>query len=57
MSLGKREGFAEEDVVAIYREYLRIPSVLPDVNYGMIYRSVDMIMVCTYYIEKIVSVT
>jgi hypothetical protein len=38
MSPGKREGSAEEDAVANFREYLRIPSVQPDVNYGMIYK-------------------
>jgi len=57
MSRGKREGSAEEDAVAKFREYLRIPSVLPNVNYGMLYRSVDVIIVCTYYREQIVSVT
>jgi len=57
MSLGKREGSAEEDAVANFREYLRIPSVQPDVNYGMIYRRVAVIIVCTYYREQIVCVT
>jgi hypothetical protein len=45
MSPGKREGSAEEVAVANFREYLRIPSVQPDVNYGMIYKSVDVIIV------------
>jgi hypothetical protein len=57
MSRGKREGIEEEDAVTIFREYLRIPSVLPDVNYGKIYRRVDVIIICTYYIEQILSVT
>ena len=57
MSRGKREGSAEEDAVAKFREYLRIPSVLPNVNYGMLYRRIDVIIVCTYYREQIVSVT
>jgi len=46
MSRGKREESREEDAVANFREYLRIPSVQPDVNYGMIYRRVDVITVC-----------
>lgn len=54
---GKREGGAEEDAVANFREYLRIPSVQPDVNYGMLYRRVDVIICCTYYRQKIMSVT
>jgi len=37
MSPGTREGSAEEDAVTNFREYLRITSVHPDVNYGMIY--------------------
>jgi len=57
MSLGKRQGSAEEDAVANFREYLRIPSVHPNVNYGMLYRRIDVIIVCTYYREQIVSVT
>ena len=57
MSSGKREGSAEEDAVANFREYLRIPSVQPDVNYGMIYRRVAVIIVCTYCREQIVCVT
>jgi len=57
MSPGKREGSAEEDAVANFREYLRIPSVHPNVNYGMIYRRVHVIIVCTYYKKQIVSVT
>jgi hypothetical protein len=59
MSPETREGSAEEDAVANFREYLRIPSVQPDVNYGTIYvhRSVDVIIVCTYYREQIVSAT
>jgi hypothetical protein len=57
MSSVKREGNAEEDAVANFREYLRIPSVQPDVNYGMIGKRVDVIVVCTYYRERIVSVT
>ena len=57
MSRGKREGSAEEDAVANFREYLRIPSVHPNVNYGMLYRRIDVIIVCTYYREQIVSVT
>ena len=57
MSLVKREGSAEEDAVANFREYLRIPSVQPDVNYGMICKGVDVITVCTYYRQQIVSAT
>jgi hypothetical protein len=38
MSPWKTEGSAEEGAVANFREYLRIPSVQPDVNYGMLYR-------------------
>jgi len=57
MSPGKREGSAEENAVTNFREYLRIPSVQPDVNYGMIYRRVHVIIVCTYYRDQIVSVT
>jgi hypothetical protein len=45
MSPRKREGSAEEDAVANFREYLRIPSVQPDVNYGMINKRVDVIIV------------
>jgi len=56
MSRGKREESTEEVAVANFLEYLRIPSVLPDVNYGMLYRSVDVIIVCTYYREQIMSV-
>jgi hypothetical protein len=44
MSPGKREGNAEEDAVANFREYLRIPSVQPDVNYGMLYRKLDVMI-------------
>ena len=44
MSPGKREGNAEEDAVANFREYLRIPSVQPDVNYGMLYRRLDVMI-------------
>jgi hypothetical protein len=54
MSPGKRARNAEEYAVANFREYLRIPSVQPDVNYGMIYRRVDVIIVFTYYREKMV---
>jgi hypothetical protein len=57
MSPGKREGNAEEDAVSNFREYLRIPSVQPDVNYGMLCKRVDVIIVCTYYGEQIASVT
>jgi hypothetical protein len=57
MSRGKREGTAEEDAVTNFREYLRIPSVQPDVNYGKIYRNIYVIIVCNYYREQIVSVT
>ena len=57
MSPGKREGSAEEDAVTNFRKYLRIPSVQPDVNYGMIHQRVDVIIVCTYYKEQNVSVT
>jgi hypothetical protein len=57
MSRGKREGTAEEGAVTIFREYLRIPSVQPDVNYGMIHRRIDVILICTYYRDQIVSVT
>jgi hypothetical protein len=56
MSPGKREGSAEEDAVANFREYLRIPSVQPDVNYGMTCRRVDVLIVCTYDIEQIMCV-
>jgi len=56
MSPGKKEGSAEEVAVANFLEYLRIPSVHPNVNYGMLYRSVDVIIVCTYYREQIMSV-
>jgi hypothetical protein len=44
MSPGKREGNAEEDAVGNFREYLRIPSVQPDVNYGMLYRRLDVMI-------------
>jgi hypothetical protein len=57
MSPGRREESAEDDAVANFREYLRIPSVQPDVNYGMICWRVDVIIVFTYYREKIVFVT
>jgi len=56
MSRGKREESTEEDAVANFREYLRIPSVHPNVNYGMLYRKFDVIIVCTYYIEQFESV-
>jgi hypothetical protein len=39
MSPGK-----EESAVANFREYLRIPSVQPDVNYGMSYRRLDVMI-------------
>jgi hypothetical protein len=45
MSPGKREENAEEDAVANFREYLRIPTVQPDVNYGMLYRRLDVMIV------------
>jgi hypothetical protein len=48
MSPGKREGSVEEAAVATFREYLRIPSVQPDVNYGMLHRRVDVIIFYTY---------
>jgi hypothetical protein len=35
MSAGKKEGGVEDEAVANFRAYLRIPSVQPDVNYGM----------------------
>jgi len=57
MSPGKKEGSNEEDAVANFREYLRIPSVQPNVNYGMLYSRVDVIIVCTYYREQILCVT
>jgi hypothetical protein len=44
MSPGKREGSAEEDAVANFREYLRIPSVQPDVKYGMLYRTMEVMV-------------
>jgi hypothetical protein len=44
MSPGNREGNLEEDAVANFREYLRIPSVQPDVNYGMLYRRLDVMI-------------
>jgi hypothetical protein len=50
MSPGKRDGSAEEDAVANFREYLRIQSVQPNVNYGMLYSmlavmiSVDLLL-------------
>jgi len=47
MSSVKREGSAEEDAVANFREYLRIPSVQPDVNYGTLCKRVDEIIICT----------
>jgi hypothetical protein len=47
MSSVRKEGSAEEDAVANFREYLRTLSVQPDVNYGMIFRRVDVIIVCT----------
>jgi hypothetical protein len=49
---GKREGSAEEDAVANFREYLRIPSVQPDVNYGMLYRKVDVIFFFLLIIDR-----
>ena len=57
MSLGKREVIAEEVAVANFREYLRIPSVHPDVNYGMIYKKVDVIIFYPQYQDQAVSVT
>jgi len=57
MAPGKKEGSAEEDAVANFREYLRIPSVQPDVNYGMLYGRVDVITIFTYYREQIMCVT
>ena len=44
MSPGKREANAEEDAVANFREYLRIPSVQPDVNYGVLCRRLDVVI-------------
>jgi hypothetical protein len=44
MSPGKREGSAEEDAVANFREYLRIPSVQPDVKYGMLSRRLEVMI-------------
>ena len=35
MSPGKKDLGEENEAVANFREYLRIPSVQPDVNYGM----------------------
>jgi hypothetical protein len=35
MSPGKKEAGVEDEAVVNFREYLRIPSVQPDVNYGM----------------------
>jgi hypothetical protein len=57
MSPGKREGSAEENAVTNFREYLRIPSVHPNVNYGMIYRKVDVKIVFTYCRVQVVSVS
>jgi hypothetical protein len=57
MAPGKKEGSAEEDAVANFREYLRIPSVQPDANYGMLYRRVDVIIFCTYHRQQIFGVT
>jgi len=57
MSPGKREESAEKNAVTNFREYLRIPSVHPNVNYGKIYRMVDVIIVCTYHRVQIVSVS
>jgi hypothetical protein len=37
-------GRVEEAAVANFREYLRIPSVQPDVNYGMLCRRVNVII-------------
>jgi hypothetical protein len=44
MSPRKREGSEDEVAVANFREYLRIPTVQPDVNYGMWCRRVGVII-------------
>lgn len=48
MSPEKERG-AECEAVTNFREYLRIPSVQPDVNYGMWYWNLDVIIRQTYY--------
>jgi hypothetical protein len=37
MSGRKKDAGVEDEAVANFREYLRIPSVQPDVNYGMLH--------------------
>jgi hypothetical protein len=39
----------ECEAVTNFREYLRIPSVQPDVNYGMWYWNMDVIIRQAYY--------